>query len=74
MTFNNVGPLYQDVRSGSVGGLTRFSPVSPEQGMYVISDSLKPACRKKPFNLPTISSKRSLDQLTVSNLLITTPS
>lgn len=73
MTLINVGPLYQETSFNSVGDFTRFSPVIPEQGIYVTSDSLKPACRKKTFNLLTISSKRSFDQLTVSNLLITTP-
>lgn len=73
MTLINVGPLYQAMSSAPLAGFTRFSPVMPEQGMYVTSVSLKPACFKKIFNLPTISSKRSFDQFTVSNLLITTP-
>lgn len=73
MTLIRVGPLYHEVNSGSVGGLTKFCPVRPEHGMYVISDSLYPTCRKNNFNLLTISSKRSFDQFTVSNLLTTTP-
>lgn len=74
ITLTKVGPVYQDSKSLSVGGFTRFSPVSPEHGMYETSDSLNPACFRNTFNFASISSKRSFDQPTVSSLLMTTPS
>ena len=74
-TPTRVSPEYQLVNCGEDGGRVKFSPVKPEQGMKLKSDSLKPACLvRKSLSLPLMVSNLAWSQSTVSSLLTATQS
>ena len=55
-TCNKHGPLYQLLSNGFWDFSVKFSPNNPLTGTKVMSVSRNPACFKKYFSFPTISS------------------
>merc|ERR1719474_2086599 len=70
-----VSPEYQLVNCFEDGGRVKFSPVKPEQGMKLKSDSLNPACLvRNSLSLLRMASNLAWSHSTVSSLLTATQS